>query len=209
MNLDKRLVLIVENIPNVLDLLAVDLSSKGYPVITTTNAVEALKKITEEGPALVITDILMPRMEGFALVHSIRNNPLTATIPVIFLSAAHVTLEDKRFALSLGAVRFLEKPGDTEEILLSVAEVLTQGPISIPPPMDGRNFYTGYSQRLESKLRYKNVQITRTKRLLKTVAESQRSAFETMLEESIQQRAEIEAQMNSLRKKLQEVPEDN
>lgn len=201
--------LVVEDIPNVLDLLAVALRFKGYPVLTATNGQEALTKIAEEHPALVITDILMPKMDGFALVHEIRKNLKTSSIPVIFLSATYVTLEDKRFALNLGAVRFLEKPVDTEEFLLSVAEVLTQGPMSVPPPMEMSNFYQGYSQRLESKLRHKSMQITRTERLLETVPESQRSAFQALLDESNQHKQAIEKELHELSILLQEIPEEN
>ena len=106
---------------------------KGYPVITASNGQEALEIIAREHPALVITDILMPKLDGFSLVHRLRSNPKTTDIPIIFLSATYVTPEDKAFAISLGVVRFLEKPVDTEEFLLTVAEVLTQGPSSQAP----------------------------------------------------------------------------
>jgi CheY-like chemotaxis protein len=135
MNIPYGPILIVEDVPNILDLLAVTLRFKGYPVVTAINGQEALDKINQERPALVITDILMPKMDGFALVQSLRTNPKTNHIPVIFLSATYVTPEDKVFAISLGAVRFLEKPVDTEDLLLTIAEVLTQGPATIPPPL--------------------------------------------------------------------------
>ena len=124
--------------------------------------------------------------------------PKTNQIPVVFLSATYVTPEDKAFALSLGAARFLEKPVDTEEFLLTVAEILTQGPPTVPAPMDQNEFYQGYRERLESKLHHKNTQITRTERLLKTLPAEQKPAFEALLEEARQHRQQIEAELKEL-----------
>jgi CheY-like chemotaxis protein len=198
MNIPYGPILVVEDVPNILDLLAVTLRFKGYPVITAANGEEALHRIAEQRPALVITDILMPKMDGFALMHKLRTDPKTNQIPVVFLSATYVTPEDKAFALSLGAARFLEKPVDTEEFLLTVAEILTQGPPTTPAPMSQEEFYQGYRERLESKLRHKNTQITRTERLLKTLPEEQKPAFEALLEEARHHRSQIEVELNEL-----------
>ena len=111
----------------------------------------------------------MPKMDGYALAHRLRSDPKTRQIPLIFLSATYVTAEDKSFAVSLGAVRFIEKPIDTEEFLLTVAELLTQGPEPAPEPLGEQEFYTGYRERLEHKLRHKHTQISRTERLLTTL----------------------------------------
>jgi len=190
--------LVVEDVPNILELLVVTLRFKGYPVITATNGREALEQVAGQHPALVITDILMPRMDGFSLVQSLRTDPKTSQLPVIFLSATYVTPEDKAFALSLGAVRFLEKPVDTEEFLLTIAEVLTMGPATIPPPLGQREFYKGYRERLESKLRHKNTQITRTERLLKSLPEEQKPSFRELLQEARQHKDEIQGELDQL-----------
>jgi CheY-like chemotaxis protein len=191
-------ILVVEDVPNILELLAVTLRFKGYPVVTALNGEEAMERIAEQRPALVITDILMPKMDGFALMHRLRTDPVTNQIPVVFLSATYVTPEDKEFALSLGAARFLEKPVDTEEFLLTVAEILTQGPPTAPPPLSQNEFYQGYRERLESKLRHKNTQITRTERLLKTLPDEQKPAFEALLEEARHHHRQIEIELNDL-----------
>jgi CheY-like chemotaxis protein len=195
-------ILVVEDVPNVLELLTVTLSFKGYPVVTATNGQEALELIARESPALVITDILMPRMDGYALAQRLRTDPQTRHIPLIFLSATYVTLEDKAFALGLGAVRFLEKPVDTEEFLLTIAEILTQGPLALPEPMNDRDFYLGYRERLESKLHHKNAQIARTERLLQTLPADQKSSFEALLAEENEHRSEIQAELDQLYKLL-------
>lgn len=198
MNVAYGPILVVEDVPNILELLAVTLRFKGYPVVTATNGEEAITCIVEQRPALVVSDILMPKMDGFAMMHKLRTDPQTNSIPVVFLSATYVTPEDKAFALSLGASRFLEKPVDTEEFLLTVAEVLTQGPTTVPAPLTQEEFYQGYQERLESKLRHKNTQITRTERLLKSLPEEQKPAFEALLEEARHHRKQIEIELNEL-----------
>jgi CheY-like chemotaxis protein len=190
--------LVVEDVPNVMELLEVTLRFKGYPVVTARNGQEALEKIATNHPALVITDILMPKMDGYALAHRMRTDPEMRSIPIIFLSATYVTPEDKNFALSLGAARFIEKPIDTEEFLLTVAELLTEGPDTLPVPLPERDFYTGYRERLEHKLRHKNTQISRTERLLTTLPVGQRPAFESLLKQAIDDRNEIQAELNDI-----------
>ena len=190
--------LVVEDVPNILELLEVTLRFKGYPVVTARNGQEALEQIQRQRPALVITDILMPRMDGYSLVHALRKDPLTSQIPIIFLSATYITPEDKNFALSLGAVRFLEKPVDTEDFLLTIAEVLTQDAPTMPSPMDEKEFILGYRQRLEAKLRHKNTQIARTERLLHTLEEDQKPAFVALLEQAVNDRNEIQEELNQL-----------
>ena len=104
MDAQKGYLLVVEDIPDILNLLEATLKFKGYRVLTAQNGEEALKIIQKEYPALIVADILMPRMDGFSLVHRLRINPDTRHIPVIFLSATYVAPEDKAFALSIGRV---------------------------------------------------------------------------------------------------------
>jgi CheY-like chemotaxis protein len=198
MNIPFGPILVVEDVPNILELLTVTLRFKGYPVVTATNGQEALERIEREHPALIITDILMPKMDGYAMVHRLRANPKTSRIPIIFLSATYVTPDDRSFAMKLGAVRFLEKPVDTEEFLLTVGEVLTMGPVPIPPPMAEQEFYYGYRERLESKLRHKNSQIARTERLLNTLPTEQRASFQALLTEVRDHRDQIQEELDQL-----------
>ncbi len=204
MNIPHGPILVVEDVPNVLELLDVTLRFKGYPVVTARNGQEALERINKDAPALVITDILMPKMDGYALAHRLRCNPQTRHIPIIFLSATYVTPEDKQFAISIGAVRFIEKPIDTEEFLLTVAELLTQGPEPVPEPLGEREFYTGYRERLEHKLRHKNTQIARTEHLLETLPSNQRPAFEALLHQARNDREEIQTELNQIYQILDE-----
>jgi CheY-like chemotaxis protein len=188
-------ILIVEDVPNVLELLEVTLRFKGYAVITARNGEEGLEAIEKQRPALIVTDILMPKMDGYAFIQKLRLNPDTRAIPVVFLSATYVTPEDKEFALSLGAARFMEKPIDTEDFLLTVAELVMQQPFTQPQPLDMERFYQGYRTRLENKLRHKNSQIARAERLLPTLPSDQKPAFEALLQQSMHDRDEIQNEL--------------
>lgn len=197
-------ILIVEDVPNVLELLEVTLRFKGYPVITARNGQEALEILQREHPAMIITDILMPRMDGFTLAHTLRKDPRTRQMPIIFVTATYLNSEDKAFALQLGAARFLEKPIDTEEFLLTVAEVLTMGIAEMPAPIGDEEFYARYRERLEGKLRHKNTQITRTERLLQTLPPDQKPAFEALMAQAVCDRDEIQDELNQLFKILEQ-----
>ncbi len=205
MNIPHGPILVVEDVPNVLELLEVTLRFKGYPVITARNGQEALDVLKKERPSLIITDILMPKMDGYAFVQQLRTQPDTRGIPVIFLSATYITPEDKNFAMSLGAARFIEKPIDTEEFLLTIAELLTQGPPTAPKPLESLAFYQGYRERLESKLRHKNTQITRTERLLTSLPNEQKPAFESMLKQALADRQDIQAELKEIYRAIDEL----
>lgn len=194
--------LVVEDIPNVLDLLEVTLRFQGYQVLTAKNGQEALDILEKETPELIITDILMPKLDGFALVQQLRNDQKTQSIPVIFLSATYVTPEDREFAMSLGASHFIEKPIDTEDFLLTVAELLSREEITIPKPLPQGQFYSGYRERLEIKLKHKTRQIARIERLIPTLDPDQKGSFQTLLEQAIQDRNEIQGELKILKETI-------
>ena len=202
-------ILVVEDVPNILELLDVTLRFKGYPVVTAGNGEEALQIAPQEKPALVITDIMMPKMDGYTLAFNLRRNPETSQIPIIFLSATYVTPEDKAFAMSLGAVRFMEKPVDTEDFLLTVAEVLTNSHDDLSSPMDKQQFLEGYRCRLEVKLGHKNAQIVRNERLLETLPNSLKTSFEGMLQDNYAQRDQIQWELDEIYSRLEKSINDS
>src|SRR3990167_6358163 len=200
-------ILIVEDIASVRELIEIQLKLRGYNVVSARDGQEALDFIAKERPAVVLTDILMPRVDGFALAHRLRTNPQTSAIPIIFLSATYVPAEDERFALGLGAMRFLPKPVNTDELLIAVADALT-GQAHSGPPMSERDFYTGHRQRLESKLRQKAQQITRNKEQLGTLPEEQRETYRRLIAEAQQHYDEIQRELAVLVKVLQELSQE-
>jgi CheY-like chemotaxis protein len=201
-------ILVVEDVPNVLELIEVTLRFKGYQVITASNGQEGLAAARAEKPAMIITDILMPKLDGYAFVQQLRTDPATSRIPVVFLSATYVTPEDREFAMSLGASHFLEKPIDTEDFLLTVAEIMTSAPITSPAPLNSRTFYVGYKERLEHKLRHKSTQISRIERLIPTLPEAQRPAFQAMLDQANLDKTHIQQELREIYRALDELNSD-
>ena len=199
----KDTLLIVEDIPDILTLLKATLEFKGYRVLTARDGHEALEIIEQEQPAVIVTDILMPRMDGFNLVHRLRIKPETRDIPVIFLSATYVAPEDKAFALSLGATRFIEKPVNFEEFLPTVAELLNHREKSSQAPLDERDFYEGYRKRLETKLIHKNTQISRAEHLLATIPEEEKQSFNASLRQAQEERREIQKLLDQIHEVLE------
>ena len=203
MNTDQDYLLVVEDIPDILSLLDATLRFKGYRVVTARNGEEALEAIQRERPALIITDILMPRMDGFSLVHRLRINPDTRNIPVVFLSATYVAPEDKAFALTIGVTRFIEKPVKFDEFLQEIERLLTEEARTTPQPIKEYDFYEGYRRRLETKLDQKMSQIARDERLMKTLSEEEKSSFQASLSTAISERDEIQHLLDEVRSHLQ------
>lgn len=199
-------VLIVEDVPDILKLLEATLGFKGYRVITAFNGQEALEAIQREKPALVITDIMMPRLDGFGLVHRLRINPETREIPVIFLTATYVALEDKAFALNIGATRFIEKPVNFDRFLETVEELYTQGAPAMTELIGEAEFYEGYRQRLERKLNQKITQITRDEHLMETAQEDETTTFRASLQMAINERDELQRLLEELQMRIENLP---
>jgi len=198
---DKGYLLIVEDVPDILVLLVETLKFKGYDVVTATNGLEALDVIANSRPAVVITDILMPKMDGFSLVHQMRLDPATRNIPVVFLSATYVAPEDKEFALTIGVTRFIEKPVDMEAFFPMIDELLAHG-TEDTKPLNELQFYEGYKKRLEIKLKHKNTQITRDQHLLETLPDSQKLSIKASMQTAIRERDEIQKLLDRIREQI-------
>jgi len=198
--------LVVEDIADILNLLEATLKFKGYRVVTARNGEEALEIVHQERPDLIIADILMPKMDGFSMVHRLRINPETRRIPVVFLSATYVAPEDKAFALSLGATRFIEKPVDLPTFLPIIEKLLQQGVHTPVEPLNEYDFYEGYRKRLEIKLSQKNTQIVRDERLLDTLTEDEKIAMKKSMEQAVNEREEIQVLLTQIRERLESIP---
>ncbi len=197
-----KLLLVVEDIPGIRELLELTLRFKNYDVMAAQNGQEALELIQDRRPALIVTDILMPRMDGFSLIYHLRKDQSTRNIPVIFLSATYVSPEDKDFANTLGAARFIEKPINMEEFLRTIADLLRDAPVSPLPPLKETEFLEKYQVRLETKLEQKNVQIARAERLLQTGPANEKAGFEASLKQALHERQAIQAELENVHQLL-------
>ncbi|MBN1445233.1 MAG: response regulator [Candidatus Omnitrophica bacterium] len=100
------------------------LAGNGYETVTAVNGREALEKARKAPPALIISDILMPVMDGFTLCREWRKDARLKSIPFIFYTATYIHEQDREFALSLGADEFLVKPQEPEVFLKIIREVI-------------------------------------------------------------------------------------
>jgi two-component system cell cycle response regulator len=120
--LDKAVILLVDDNEEILDFVSDDLNEK-YNVITALNGQEALNVLNEQIVQLVISDVMMPVMDGFELCETIKASFEHGHIPVILLTAKN-TLQSKIEGLELGADAYVEKPFSPEYLQAQVASLL-------------------------------------------------------------------------------------
>ena len=195
--------LIVEDDPDILKLLDATLTFKGYRVITAHNGKEGLETMQTKRPAIVIAVIMMPQLDGFGLVHRMRINPQTRDIPVVFITATYVAREDRDFALSFGATRFMQKPLDLEKFLAIIGELLEQPLPAVLSSFNELDFYNQYRRRLEAKLEEKLKQIARAERLLGTAADKDDQSLQASLRQAIHERDEVQLLLAQVREQLE------
>ncbi|GGA55478.1 DNA-binding response regulator [Okeania sp. KiyG1] len=122
---DQRRLMLVDDDPNLILLVKDYLEFRGYQVTTAENGREALEKLENEIPELIICDVMMPEMDGYTLVQHIRENPATEWIPVLFLSAKGQS-QDRVKGLNTGADVYIVKPFEPEELVAQVESSLKQ-----------------------------------------------------------------------------------
>ena len=116
-------VLAVDDQPQIVRLIQVNLKKADFEVVTAFDGEEALVKIQEERPDLVILDVIMPKRDGFEVLREIKRNPETRHIPVIMLT---VKAQDSDIfeGLKEGAELYLPKPFHANELITLVRRVL-------------------------------------------------------------------------------------
>lgn len=120
---NKKTILIVEDNLAMNEAIADILDMNGYRVLSAGDGVDGLTLMQEDRPDLVLCDIMMPRMDGHALLQHARSDETLRTVPFVFLTARSSS-QDKRLAKSIGIDDYLVKPVDTQDLLLAVSNVL-------------------------------------------------------------------------------------
>jgi two-component system OmpR family response regulator len=113
--------LVVDDEPNIVDLLATSLRFAGFEVATAKNGSEALRVAETFRPDLLVLDVMMPGLDGFTVVRRLRQDGINA--PVVFLTAKDAT-EDKVTGLTLGGDDYVTKPFSLEEVVARIRAVL-------------------------------------------------------------------------------------
>lgn len=119
-------ILVVDDEPDVVDLLQRTLKSEGFDVAAAYDGIGALDLASTERPDLILLDIMMPMMSGYEVCEQIKSNPVTRDIPVICVSSAH-TPDARKTALKAGAATLLTKPFMTAELMAQIRRHLRTG----------------------------------------------------------------------------------
>ncbi len=120
--MSKRL-LVVDDESNLLSAVAVCLRTEGYEVTTAQSGAEALLRVAETLPDLIISDIRMPGMDGYTLARQLRSSPRTDLIPIVFLTAKDQTA-DRIEGFRSGVDVYIAKPFEPDELLAVLANIL-------------------------------------------------------------------------------------
>jgi DNA-binding NarL/FixJ family response regulator len=122
---NQKKLLLIDDDPNLILLVKDYLEFRGYEVITAENGREALEVLEGSAPDMIICDVMMPEMDGYSLVSTIRSEPKTSWIPVLFLSAKGQS-QDRVKGLNIGADVYMVKPFEPEELVAQVESSLKQ-----------------------------------------------------------------------------------
>jgi len=164
-------ILIVDDIKENLYLLESLLKGSGYEVASAKDGIEALDKLKEESIDLIISDILMPRMDGFQLCRECKKDHRLKKIPFIFYTATYRDKKDEMFGLSLGAAKYIAKPMETEAFLKILKEVIEEHKkgkhIAHKEPIkEEEAFFEKYNKRLIQKLGKKMLDLEKANKIL-------------------------------------------
>jgi len=185
-------ILIVDDMEDMLYVVETILKGNGYEVATAKDGLEALGKLKEESIDMIISDIMMPRMDGFQFCRECKKDPHLKEIPFIFYTATYTGKKDEEFALSLGAEKFIKKPTDLKVFLNIIKEVIEkhkEGGLIAPPeePIKKEEIYlTEYSERIIEKLEKKVLDLEKSEKQVKhifNVLESIRNIIKIILRE--------------------------
>jgi len=181
-------ILIVDDKEENLYYLRIALTGHGNTVESACHGAEALVKARQDPPDLVISDLLMPVMDGYTLLRLWKADARLKKIPFIVYTATYTEEEDEQLALSLGADAFILKPAEPDDFMARIREVLANAAASVPTPPkhpagDEKALLKVYSQTLIRKLEEKTMQLEEANRKLQRDI-AQRQAVETALRES-------------------------
>lgn len=128
-----KTILVVDDEPDIRLILKARLEAAGYRVETAGNGLEALNCIRSQPPDLVILDLMLPGMDGYAVCAMLKRDRRFSHIPIIILSARSQA-QDRKTGVALGADAYLTKPFQPQELLATIEQLIDQKtPVSIEP----------------------------------------------------------------------------
>lgn len=162
-------------------LLETLLKKYGHTIVSVSNGAEALASAQDNPPDILVTDILMPEMDGFELCRRWKSHEVLKHIPFIFYTATYVDLKDEQFALSLGADRFVIKPQQPEALIAIINDVLEKFAVNNEiapntPQADEKEVLQQYNEvlfrKLENKIDQLETEIDKQKIITEALKES-------------------------------------
>ena len=176
-----KLLIVDDNSTN-LYMLKIVMEGIGFEIITAENGMEALDKALTNSPDLIVSDILMPTMDGYTLCRECKLDERLKDIPFIFYTATYTEPKDEKFALSLGADRFIIKPQEPDILIKVVQEVLSEKRTSMlmaaKPLGEEMEFLREHHGILVNKLEKKMVDLEIANKQLMMSEERYRLSFE-------------------------------
>jgi len=161
---EKIKILVVDDIKENCEYLEILLKDKGYKVFSAENGKDALEKLNEHNFDLIISDILMPVMDGYELCRRVKKKETLKDIPFVFYTGSYISQKDENFAFKLGVAKFLIKPLKSKKILKIVKEIIEDkesfkcNPSPVPNE-ETAEIYKLYNERLINKLEKKNLDL--------------------------------------------------
>jgi PAS domain S-box-containing protein len=179
----KKVLIVDDNSVNLYMMKSL-LEEEGLEVVAAENGKEALERALADPPDLIVSDILMPVMDGYLLCRKCKSDEQLRQIPFIFYTATYTEPKDEKFALSLGADRFILKPQEPETLIQIIKEIWEErsaaGPVAPKPLGEEMEFFRQYNEILFRKLEKKMLDLETANRKLKCLEEQYRLSFENV-----------------------------
>ena len=198
-----KTILIVDDNPQNLSFLQTLLERHGYGVTAAANGAEALEKARSERPDMIVSDILMPIMDGFTLCREWKRDGRLKDVPFVFFTATYTDPKDEKFALGLGAERFIVKPQKQQVLLGIIEEVLSEreaGRFTAPsePQPDEAVYIREYNETLIRKLEDKMVQVEEARRRLELEVAGRKQSEQALKESEEKFRVIFESSIDGI-----------
>jgi signal transduction histidine kinase len=193
-------VLIVDDNETNRKLLRIRLEGEGIGTFEAVDGVDAIEKLSEQEPDAVISDILMPHMDGYMLCQRVRKSDKYADIPFIFYTSTFTSSGDEKLALDCGADRYIKKPAPLSVIMDALRELAgPQGPRARQIEMPGELFVMReYNEALVRKLEERNAKLEAAREQILRDNEELERRVEERTAELIQANQELEAFSHSI-----------
>ncbi|MHB8723202.1 MAG: two-component system response regulator [Steroidobacteraceae bacterium] len=156
------------------ELLRAQLEPEGCRVFEAEDGIDALRLLTSESIDAVISDILMPRMDGYRLCLEMRRMEQFCHVPLVFLTNTYLAPDDEKLALDMGADKYLRKPAATLALIEALKEAVTAPARRRPiTPLAEADVLTEYSERLVTKLEERSIALEQAQGELQRAYEDQ------------------------------------